>query len=140
VTSIDTNIITALLEAEDVHAEKAENGLLAASEKGKLIICPPVYAELIAKPKRTVVSVEAFLKTTKIEIDWNLEPLIWREAGIGFQIYATARKKQQSPEPRRILADFLIGAHAQERGLTLLTLDSRVYTTSFPKLRIETLR
>jgi predicted nucleic acid-binding protein len=139
-TSVDTNIITALLEAGDIHAEKAENALLTASKQGKLIISPPVYAELIAKPKRTIASVEHFLKTTKIEIDWNLEPQIWREAGKGFQIYAIARKKQQSPEPRRILADFLIGAHAQERGLTLLTLDSRIYATSFPKLQIEILQ
>ena len=47
-------------------------------------------------------------------------------------------KQQQSP-PRRILADFLIGAHAMQRDYTLLTLDQRVYSKSFPKLRLEKL-
>jgi predicted nucleic acid-binding protein len=138
-TSIDTNVISALLEADDVHAQLAENALLAALARGKLLICPAVYAELIAKPKRTVATVDSFLSATRIEVDWNLEQRIWQLAGLGFQIYASMRKKQKLPEPRRILADFLIGAHALERGFTLLTLDSRVYKTSFPKLSLEIL-
>jgi predicted nucleic acid-binding protein len=138
-TSIDTNVISALLEADDVHAQLAENALLTASKRGKLLICPAVYSELIAKPKRTVATVDSFLSATRIEVDWNLEARIWQLAGLGFQIYATMRKKQKLPEPRRILADFLIGAHALERGFTLLTLDSRVYKTSFPKLSLEIL-
>jgi predicted nucleic acid-binding protein len=36
--------------------------------------------------------------------------------------------------PRRILADFLIGAHAQKRGYRLLTLDEGFYPTAFPRL------
>jgi predicted nucleic acid-binding protein len=136
---VDTNVISALLEADDVHAELAENALLTASKRGKLLICPVVYAEMIAKPKRQITTVDGFLSATRIEVDWNFEKQIWQVAGLGFQTYATMRKKQKLPEPRRILTDFLIGAHALERGFTLLTLDSRVYKTSFPKLNLETL-
>ncbi len=136
-TSLDTNVISALLEGDDVHAQRAEDALLSASERGKLVICPPVYAELLAKPKRSSSSVDGFLQATRIEIDWILEPKIWQLAGTGFQVYASARKKHTLPEPRRILADFVIGAHAFERGLTLMTLDMRVYANCFPKLRLE---
>lgn len=38
--------------------------------------------------------------------------------------------------PRRILADFLIGAHALQRGAALLTLDDRVYRAAFPNVRL----
>ena len=59
---VDTNVISALLEADDVHAQLAENALLTASKRGKLLICPVVYSELIAKPKRQIVTVDGFLK------------------------------------------------------------------------------
>ena len=139
-TSIDTNIISALLEGDEGLAELAENALLAAAARGQLLICAPVYAELIAKPGRSVASVDSFLETTRTAVDWTLEPNIWRLAGERFQGYAATRKKQQQTAPRRILADFLIGAHAAQRGFTLLTLDQRVYKNSFPKLRLETLQ
>lgn len=41
--------------------------------------------------------------------------------------------------PRRILADFLIGAHALHSGYRLLTLDDRFYRTAFPRLSLLTI-
>jgi hypothetical protein len=38
---------------------------------------------------------------------------------------------------RRLLADFLIGAHAHIRGYRLLSLDERLYRAAFPTLKIE---
>jgi len=38
-----------------------------------------------------------------------------------------------------VLADFLIGAHAQMRGYRLLSLDERVYRAAFPELKVETI-
>jgi predicted nucleic acid-binding protein len=40
------------------------------------------------------------------------------------------------PGPRRILADFVIGAHALRRAYALLTLDDRLYRLAFPRLEI----
>jgi predicted nucleic acid-binding protein len=40
--------------------------------------------------------------------------------------------------PRRILADFLIGAHALVKGYTLLTLDEGMYRAAYPRLGIVT--
>jgi len=39
-------------------------------------------------------------------------------------------------EPRRILADFLIGAHATVNGYKLLTMDAGVYRAGFPRLAV----
>ena len=41
--------------------------------------------------------------------------------------------------PRRILADFLIGAHALRNGFPLLTLDDRIYRAAFPGLIVVTI-
>jgi len=59
---------------------------------------------------------------------------VWREAGLAFQEYAARRRKQKGTAPRRILAAFLIGAHAAVNGYRLLTLEEGLDRASFPKL------
>src|SRR5438270_11989 len=75
---------------------------------------------------------------TGIVIDWELREQVWRSAGRAFQAYAERRRKQRDMVPRRILADFLIGAHAASNGCRLLTLDDRLYRAAFPTLAIQT--
>ena len=53
-----------------------------------------------------------------------------------FQSYAVRRRRHGHSAPRRILADFMIGAHAQQAGYQLLTLDGRLYRTAFPELTV----
>ena len=69
-------------------------------------------------------------------MDWKLDEAVWRAAGLAFQAYAARRKRHGVSGPRRILADFVIGAHAVEKGHRLLTLDDRFYRTAFPRLVI----
>jgi predicted nucleic acid-binding protein len=73
----------------------------------------------------------------RIEFDLNEE--VWRLAGRAFQAYASRRRKQRDPGPRRILADFLIGAQAIHLGYDLLTLDDTLYHTAFPSLSVVTI-
>jgi hypothetical protein len=62
----------------------------------------------------------------------------WRLAGRAFQAYAERRRRQRDASARRTLADFVIGAHALANGCRLLTLDDRLYRSSFPTPAIET--
>jgi hypothetical protein len=64
---------------------------------------------------------------------------IWRSAGRAFQAYAERRRKQRDHGTRRLLADFLIGAHADIRSYRLISLDERLYRAAFPTLKIETI-
>jgi predicted nucleic acid-binding protein len=93
---------------------------------------------MLAAPRRTAAFVDRFCEETRIEVEWELGQRVWREAGTAFQRYSVRRTKQRGPHPRRILADFLIGAHAFLSGYRLLTLDAGIYQTSFPKLQITT--
>jgi predicted nucleic acid-binding protein len=108
--------------------------LEAAFEKGNLVIVGAAYAELLAAPGRTEEFLDLFCEETRIKVQWGLPEEVWRAAGLAFQGYSARRKKQKGTESRRILANFLIGAHAAVNGYRLLTLDAGLYRASFPKL------
>jgi len=138
-TAIDTNVVIALWDKDPTLSSAAQTALEAAFQRGSLVVAAPVFAELIAAPGRTESFVSSFFEETGIAIDWDLGEPVWRSAGRAFQSYAERRRKQRDPGARRILADFLIGAHAHTRGYRLLTLDERLYKAAFPSLTIETI-
>ena len=138
-TAIDTNILIALWDRSRSLSSAALIALEAAFRRGPLVIAAPVFAELLAAPGRTEPFVDAFLDDTAITVEWELDEAVWRSAGRAFQRYAERRRKQRDSGTRRILADFVIGAHAEVRGYRLLTMDERTYRAAFPKLTINTL-
>jgi len=133
-TAIDTNVIVALWESEPQVSARAQASLDRSFEHGRLVIAAPVFAELMAAPGRNEAFVDSFVRRTGISIDWILDEKIWRIAGTAFQRYAARRRSHGGPGPRRILTDFLIGAHALRHGYTLLTADQRWYDAAFPEL------
>ncbi len=137
-TAIDTNVIIALWDTDPVLNTAAQNALDAAFHRGTLVAAAPVLAELIAAPGRSEAFVDAFLEETGIGVDWDLPEQAWRLAGRAYQAYAERRRKQRDRGARRILADFVIGAHASVNGFRLLTLDEGLYRVAFPALSIET--
>jgi predicted nucleic acid-binding protein len=136
-TAIDTNVVVALWDKDPTLSLAAQNALDSAFKRGAMVVSAPVFAELVAAPGRTENFVESFLEDTGIAVDWELGEEVWRAAGQAFRSHAERRRKQRDPGTRRILADFLIGAHAQVRGYRLLTLDQRIYRNAFPTLTIE---
>jgi len=138
-TSLDTNILVALWNVDEAQNLAVKKALVGSQAAGKLLICGAVYAELLASPMRNEGFVDAFCAEARIAVEWELKERVWREAGVAYQKYAERRRKQGANGPRRILADFLIGAHAMVSGYRLLTLDGRLYRAAFPKLRVETI-
>jgi predicted nucleic acid-binding protein len=136
ITSIDTNVIIALWDRDLAISSAAQSALDNALERGGLVVGAPVFAELMAAPGRGETFLTSFFRDTGIAIEWNLQEAVCRAAGRSFQKYAARRRGKREPGPRRILADFLIGAHASERGYRLLTLDDRLYRAAFPGLAL----
>ena len=135
-TAVDTNVISALWGPEDSLNARAQQALDASFNRGPLVISAPVFAELMAAPGRTVGFLDRFLANTGIAVDWDLNESVWRAAGEAYQTYAERRRRHPEPGPRRILADFVIGAHAVRYGCHLLTLDTRIYRIAFPQLTL----
>src|SRR5579864_7166112 len=110
-TAIDTNVISALWSGSPaVPRVTALLGRVAA--EGALAVCGPVYAELVAHPKVTQQFVDQFLDTTRVEVDFDLGEPVWRETARRFAEYARRRRKSAGGEARRLVVDYLIGAHA----------------------------
>ena len=134
ITAIDTNIIIGVLEAVDTMANYLSAIIDRLAEHGPTIIAPVVYAELLAGPSRSPAIVDAFLRDTPVRVDWDLDDAVWRAAGLAFRGYGLQRREAGDGAPRRILADFIIGAHALRRRATLLTWDDQLYQRLFPDL------
>jgi predicted nucleic acid-binding protein len=136
ITAIDSNVIVALWNEDETQNLTAKKALGESQMRGRLVICGAVYAELMAAPGRGETFVDRFCEEAGIVVEWELGEKAWRAAGAAFQSYAARRRGQKSGEPRRILADFLIRAHALVNGYKLLTLDAGIYQASFPRLGI----
>lgn len=135
-TAIDTNVISAVWAGES-SATAAMISLGNAAMEGSLVICPVIYIELRAYPGATSSFVGGFLEKTHIALDWNLEKPVWVLAAERFQQYAERRRRQEQGEPKRVMADYLVGAHASLHADRLLTFDQRVFRTDFPELRLS---
>ena len=132
-TAIDTNVLSALWSGSTVVAQVTALLGRVATE-GALVVCGPVYAELVAHPKVTQQFVDQFLATTRVEIDFDFDELVWRETALRFADYARRRRKSGGGEARRLVVDFLIGAHASLHADRLFTFEPRFYAQDFPKL------
>lgn len=132
-TAIDTNILSALWSGERL-ASAVSEALDQAATDGGLVVCAAVYAELRAHPKAKLDFVDDFLSSTGIAIDFDLGEPVWREASVRFAKYAARRRASRGGGAKRLLADFIVGAHALLRADRLLTLDQSPYSRDFPEL------
>jgi predicted nucleic acid-binding protein len=136
-TAIDTNAISALWSVEPLIAE-ISGKLAEAYSAGGLTIAAPVYSELLAYEGMTGNRLDEFLSTTGISVDFQMDEEVWRLAGRRFAKHAARRRAARAGQPRRLVADFVIGAHALLHADRLLTLDVRLYKQDFPDLKIIT--
>jgi predicted nucleic acid-binding protein len=135
-SAVDSNVFVALWDVQNALHLRAQAVPVEAQRHGSLVVAAPVYGELLSFPRRTEAFLDYFFRETAVAVDWELNESDWRTAGRAFQTYAARRRKRHEAGPRRILTDFLIGAHALRRGYRLLTLDDRLYRAAFPRLSI----
>jgi predicted nucleic acid-binding protein len=110
--------------------------LSRARAEGALVISAPVFVELSAVPGLNVQTVRKALAETSIAIDFDLEEDVWMLAAASFAAYAMRRRRSGGDSPKRLLADFVIAAHALLRADRLMTRDANRYSQDFPNLRI----
>ncbi len=138
-TALDTNVIIDLEEGTPQVVEAALRTIEDASERGRIVVCGVVYAELCGRRQDGAARTAEALLGAHVGIDIDLPLEVWTHAGFSYAAYAKRRKAKSGAEPRRILADFIIGAHASAVG-ALVTSDADFYRRAFPELRIFDVR
>lgn len=132
-TALDSNILSALFTVEPASdAVVAQLGLCRT--QGPLIISGVVYSEIHAVPNMTPALLQDFLGDTGIHVETSTSLDDWSLSGEVFAAYADRRRKSGGGEPKRLLADFMVGTHAFRSCDRLFTLDPARYATSFPDL------
>lgn len=69
-TAVDTNVLIALLAGTVNEATAARRSLGEARQRGAIVICVPVYAELVWAPGRGEEVVDEFLGRARADVDW----------------------------------------------------------------------
>lgn len=130
ITAIDTNILLDILVPNEAFYETSASALQDAAGEGSLAISDIVYAELCVHFK-TQRDCDSFLDSTEIRVQ-----ALTREAHfLASRVWRIYR--QQGGKRIRILADFLIGAHAQKQASRLLSRDRGFYGRLFPSLDLR---
>lgn len=135
--ALDTNVLQALLERDHPLQARAVTAMKLYQPRYHLLISPFVYAEAFGMPEFDETLFGSFLEQLGVTVDETALPLrFWRRAGQAHAAYHARRRRHGHTGEKRILADFLIGAHALERGAALLTFDPTGYRAAFPELSL----
>jgi predicted nucleic acid-binding protein len=131
-TAIDSNILLDILRPNPAHLAGSRAALSQAAAAGPLIVSEVVYAETGAHFKRQS-ELDKFLADVGIEFQNST-------AEACFQAAQAWRKYRAHGGPRsRMLADFLVGAHADLQAEQLLSRDRDFYLQYFPRLHVPTI-
>ena len=129
ITAVDTSVLLDIFLPDDQYGEQSKRRLRAAYDAGAIIVCDIVYAELAAM-FRDRAALDGALQAINVSAS-PIDSSIAYEAGLRWKRYRDAGGPR-----KRIISDFLIGAHASMAADAFLTRDRGFFSTYFPDLAI----
>lgn len=127
ITAVDTSVLVDVFRTDAPQHAESEARLAAAYNAGAILVCDVVYAELAPRFAERA-ALDAALRAVNATLSPIDSAMAW-EAGHRWNRYRLAGGPRE-----RILADFLIGAHALAAADRFLTRDRGFYRSYFPEL------
>ena len=129
ITALDTSVLLDVLGADPVHGPASAAALRAAIDAGSLVACEVVWAETAA-----FFPSGAEAATALGRLGLRFEPLDEACALAAADAWRAYRRPGGRRE--RVVADFLIGAHAVQHAERLLTRDRGFFRSYFAGLAV----
>ncbi len=129
ITFVDTNVLLDILLPDPKYGRRSARAMDDCFNEGSLIINEIIYAELSPQFQNKKL-LDEILKTLGIRV-MSLDIESAYHAGSMWKKYRDSGGKRN-----RILADFLIGAHAGNISDRLLTRDRGFYKNYFDQLEV----
>jgi len=130
-TAIDTSVLLDVLVDDPVHARASEDALRTAAGEGALLVSECVLAELTP-----AFGNEAALDEFLSDLQLQFVPSSRESAVLAGSMFRSYLARRSSRAGGRVVADFLIGAHARCLADRLLARDRGYYRDYFKGLRL----
>lgn len=133
--AIDSNILIDFIGNDPDAADSADQALRRALASGPVVVCEVVLAEVVTGLGNGSAVVDAL---DELGVDFSpLEQRSAVRAGEMQRRYLERRRAALAPaEPLRVMADFLVGAHALLQCQGLITRDAGFFRDYFKGLKV----